>query len=372
MAARPRILLAPVTVSPTKPLTPSHLKGLLWTDVMYRATAQLADVCYRYSPTAYHRTEQTLGFWEYLDRTLGDTDYSELSEDDIGNHYVQFRARGERPSVAALAPYADALEQQGWTHPASTRVLELWTSHYARLGLHDPGLLAYQPPGLSVEEMIERLCAVDLALDLRRHGGPVYLDATRHGLPLRQVVSADGAPNLLACALRDLMPLLPGYDEVVLLHDPELTPDYGLLQRILSDLGGVVHRVAVGRVPIDGQIRSARHGDWRGHHTAALLDAAGNRYDDPTVRLGVRLYFIASLGPGQRESFRPELLRNSLVRAARLVAGSGPADPSPVPEVLARHRAGHVHHVDPYRLTSSLLARSRPGPSAELLSAVYL
>jgi hypothetical protein len=63
MADRRRVLLAPVTVTPTKPLTPSHLKGLLWTDVMYRATAAVADVTYRYSHTTYNQTEQTLGFW---------------------------------------------------------------------------------------------------------------------------------------------------------------------------------------------------------------------------------------------------------------------------------------------------------------------
>lgn len=68
-SGRRKVLLAPVTVTPAKPLTPSHLKGLLWTDVMFRATAPLADVTYHYSPTAYHLTEQTLGFWEFLDRT---------------------------------------------------------------------------------------------------------------------------------------------------------------------------------------------------------------------------------------------------------------------------------------------------------------
>ncbi|MEU2225598.1 hypothetical protein [Streptomyces sp. NPDC018347] len=52
-----RVLLAPITVTPSKPLTPSHLKGLLWTDVMHRATRPLAEVTHRCSHTTYHPTE---------------------------------------------------------------------------------------------------------------------------------------------------------------------------------------------------------------------------------------------------------------------------------------------------------------------------
>ena len=55
-----RVLIAPVTVSPTKALTPSHIKGLLWVDVMHRATALVADVTYRYSNTTFNTTRQTL------------------------------------------------------------------------------------------------------------------------------------------------------------------------------------------------------------------------------------------------------------------------------------------------------------------------
>jgi hypothetical protein len=366
-ARRPRVLLAPVTVTPAKPLTPSHLKGLLWTDVMFRATRLLADVTYRSSHTTYDVCEQTAGFWEYLDRTLGDTDYSACSEEDIGALYVRYRAADERAPFAACRPYVEATERQGWVHPASARVLELWRGHYARLGLHDPGLTAYQPPGLGLAAMIDRLSSLGMCLDLRRHGGPVYLDATRHGLPLRQIVAADGRPNYLACALRELLPLAPAYDEIVLLHDRDLEPDYLLLTRVLEPLGALVHRVAVGRVPIEGRIRSARHGDWHGHTAGTLLDAASGQ-DPGVLRLGMRLYFIATLGPGDRDSFRGDLLRRCFGRARRLLAeASGSGD---VAAALSRHRGEHCY-VDPYRLTSSLLAARPRGPVRSLVSGVF-
>jgi hypothetical protein len=377
---RPRVLLAPITVTPSKPLTPSHLKGLLWTDVMYRASSGLADVTYRYSPTTYHLTEQTLGFWEYLDRTVGDADYSGLSEEQVGEMYVGYRAQQEKTGAQALRPYAEAVEGHGWVHPAGARILELWTAHYARLGMHDPGLLAHQPPALGTEEAIEQLSALGFCLDLRACGGPVYLDATRHGLPLRQIVDSHGRPNYLACMMRELLPLAPSFDEVVLLYDRELEADYHLVERVLATAASTpaaggrapsVRRVVLGRVPIDGRIRSARHGGWQGHTVGALLEEVGEECDEPVLRLGMRLYFIATLGAGQHESFRRDVLRQSLARASRLLSDGREPDPATVPEVLARHRKDHLY-VNPYRLTSSLLARHRPAPARDLLEAVYL
>ncbi|MFD5512672.1 hypothetical protein ACFWIB_33590 [Streptomyces sp. NPDC127051] len=376
---RKNVLLAPVTVTPTKPLTPSHLKGLLWTDVMFRATAPLAAVTYRYSHTTYHVTEQTVGFWEYLDRTHGETDYTQLTEEEIGDLYVRYRSEERHQGAEVLRPYRDAVEHSGWVHPASERMLRLWAGHYERLGMHDPGLREHQPPGLGLEEMIERLGAVGLVLDQRHCGGPVYLDLTRYGMPLRRIVTADGRPNYLACALRELLPLVPWYDEVVLLYDRELDADYRLLDRVLTSLGPPVRRVPIGRVPIDGKITSARHGGWRGHTAGALLRASAETADsadghgDDALRLGMRLYFIATLGPGEQQSFRHDLLRHCLAVAARLLRRSGSATTAAgdLSEALERHRRGHAY-VDPYRLACSLLGKGRPAPDPVLLSAVFL
>ncbi|RDG37833.1 hypothetical protein DVH02_12610 [Streptomyces corynorhini] len=364
------MLLAPVTVTPSKPLTPSHLKGLLWTDVMYRATAHLADVTLRYSHTTYHPTEQTLGFWEFLDRNHGDLDPTALDELDLGALYVAFRAAAERVPAAALRPYADAVEH-GWTHPAATRILEIWTAQYAELGLHDPGLLSHQPPALSTAEMIARLDALGMCLDQRALGGPVHLDLTRHGMPLRTLISADGRPNYLACALRELLALAAEHDEVVLLYDSQLDPDYQRLARVLTALGPTVSRVPIGRVPIDGAIRSAREGGWRDQHAGALLAACRSGHGPAAVRLGLRLYFIAVLGPGQAESYRPDLLHQCLGRAERLLAAARTEALPPLGDRLARHRRSQLH-VDPYRLTSSLLGRHRRAPATDLMTGVFV
>ncbi|MFJ9693244.1 hypothetical protein [Kitasatospora sp. NPDC101183] len=369
-ADRPRVLLAPVTITPSKPLSPSHLKGLLWTDVMYRATLPLAEVAYRYSHTTYHPTEQTLGFWEFLDRTRGATDVTGFGEERIGELYTAFRA-ADRAPARALAPYAEAVEQ-GWVHPVATRVLRLWSRHYAALGLHDPGLLRHQPPGLGLDAALDRLAVLGMCLDQRGLGGPAYLDLTRFGLPLRRLVSADGRPNYLACALRELVPLAPEFDEVVLLYDDELDADYQLLERVLTALGPRVRRISVGRVPIEGRVHSSRHGAWRGLHAGTLLDTASAGHSEEAVRLGTRLYFVAVLGPGRQQSYREDLLLQCVRRAARLLDEAGPeADGEALRRELARHRKDHAY-VNPYRLTTHLLGRRHAAPAADLLKAVFL
>ncbi|MGX7827334.1 hypothetical protein ACTG9Q_19830 [Actinokineospora sp. 24-640] len=367
---RAKVLLAPVTVTPTKPLTPSHVKGLLWVDVMYRATGLCADVDYQYSLTTYNATSQTLGFWEYLDREHPDLDYADVAESDIGALYVRYQAEDTRAEFAALRPYLRAVESSGWVHPASARLVALWREHYASLGMHDPGLAEFRPPPLEQEDVLDRLRGRGLCLDSRDGGGAVYLDCTRFGLPLRQIATPAAQPNYLLLALRELVPQAERYDEIVLIHDRELTEDYVLLQRTLDALGASTVRVALDRVPIDGVVKSSRHGGWESATLPAIL--AECPADDPAVlRLGLRMYFLAVLGKDRTQSFRVDLLRATLKRAGKLLAGAPPRlDPVDLAAFVGGHR-GDNRHVDPYRLTSGLLAKHRRPPVRDVAEAVY-
>jgi hypothetical protein len=369
--ARPRVLLASATITPTKPLTPSHLKNLFWLDVLYKATALVADISYPYNLLTANLTAQTLGFWEYLDRVNGDAGYAAYGEEQIGELYVRYQAEPKRAPFPLLRPYLSAAES-GWMHPSARRITDIWAGHYALLGLHDPGLGAPAPLEIGLAELIERLRARNLCLDCRPYGGPLYLDATAHGLPLRQIVTADGQPNYLAGALRQLVPLAPDYDETILACDADVAQDYLLLERVLTEFGAKVHRLVLGRVPIDGVVQSSRHGGWQRYTVPRLAQAARPAASDLTAfRLGMRCYFVGVLGRGQGQSFRLDRLCQAVTRAGRLLADTVEAAASTELTGFVRRFTGHRAHVDPYRLTTALLTRGRPAPVHDLVKAVY-
>jgi hypothetical protein len=370
--SQPRVLVAPIPVTPTKPLMPSHVKFLLWVDVLYRATARIASAHYLYGHTAGNACQQTLGFWEYLDRTVGDADYSEWTEEAIGERYVQYQSEPTRVPYAELLPYLDAYEHDGWMHAASARLLRIWSSHYAALGVYDPGLAQPVRAPIGIDELIDTLRVRGLCLDMRAAGDGVYLDATAHGLPLRRFVTSDGQANYLACTLRDIVPLIPHYDEIVLIYDREMSADYVLLQRILGELGGNATRIAVDRVAVNGVVQSSRHGGWKGH-TVPEIAAACSADDYPAnFRLGLRLFYLATIGIGEGQSFDLRLLRRRIQTAEALLAcTASDTGHGEFSEFLQRFTGDHAY-VDPYRLTTSLLARGTTAPIADLVKAIFL
>ncbi|MFD0689985.1 hypothetical protein [Actinomadura fibrosa] len=374
-----RLLLAPVTITPTKPVLPTHTKGFLWVDALYRGTRALGDVEYLWNTRSACLAGQALRYWEYLDRTFGDADLAGLSVHELGELYVKAHAE-PAPPYPLLRPYAERAEQ-GWVHPASERILRAWADQLGLLHVLDPGFFADRPYRLTVDELIGLLADRHLCLDHRRFGGPAYLDGTRWGMPLRPVVSADGHANYLLMVLRDLVPRIAEYDRVLLVHDEEIGHDYVLVERILGALGARTSRLALGRVPIPGAAGSSRSGGWAGTALDELAALCLDQVGPDVYRLGMRIYFINTL---QRTGGSPvdlRLLHRAMTRAEGLLARADHDAPANYDAPAGRDAgtAGELRRlltpsgwVDPYRLTCRLLAKDGRGPSRRLIEEVLL
>ncbi|WP_433325301.1 hypothetical protein [Spirillospora sp. CA-294931] len=322
-----------------------------------------------WGPRTPNLTGQTIQFWDYLDRRHAGLDFGAVHPDDLGRLYVRFHASGDARPLDALRHYAARVDGEGWVHPATRRMTLHWKRHLDLLGVHDPGLLRDRPVALPVGETVERLARLRLCVDHRRHGGPVYLDGTRWGMPLRKVVGTDGHANYLLVILRDLLPRLTPRRRVLFVYDDDLAHDYALLARVVGALGARVERLPLGRVPLGGLVRTSRHGGWDEVTIDRLARLCRAEAGPDAYRLGMRLYFIAMLKRTSGETFRPDLLRRALGRAERMLGearGDGP------PEASAAGCLRPSGWVDPYRLTDGLFARRSRPVSRTLLDAVFL
>ncbi|MFF3445424.1 hypothetical protein [Streptosporangium sp. NPDC002721] len=328
---------------------------------------------YLWSSRTPNLTGQTIQFWDHLDRKHSDADFAALPAQELGRMYVRFHASGDARPLDELRHYTERVEREGWVHPATEAITAEWQRQLRLLGVHDPGLSVDRPPDLSVEETVRFLVRHHLCLDHRRYGGPVYLDGSRWGMPLRKVVGADGHANYLLVILRDLVPHLTLGRRVLLIYDDDLSHDYALLAQILAALGALPSRLALGRVALDGAIQSSRHGGWEAYTLGRVAALCLDHFDPRSYRLGMRLYFIAMLKRTSSVGWSFRLLHRALTRAERMIKAASSSGRSPA-DTLARLRACTRPDgwVDPYRLTDGLFARRNSPPPLRLLSSVYL
>lgn len=354
--------IAPVPITPTKPLTPSHLKGLLCTDVMERATELVRPVVQTLKRPAADLALQTLAFWSWLSVAHADEDWQSLDEVGIGRLYMRFHAIRQRESDTAKASCRERTEalreqvERGWVHPSGLRMLQLWRSHYERLGIRDPGLLCRSTLSVSSAALLAALSERQILLDTRALGGPCYLDLTQHGLPLRMLIDLDGQTNYLLGTLRQLVEPRDEEETIALLCDAELSHDYHALTLCLRQLGKTAFFLTTNRVPLpETGTSSARHGGWEQYTVDRIVDRVGPDQCEQSLKLGLRMYLIAGLGPGGDACFDFDLLRRCVSRARRILdkapRTSGQGGLEQLRRLVARHG-----YVDPYRVTCMLLA----------------
>lgn len=318
-------LYAPVGITPTKPLTPSHLKGVLLLDFMQRFEGLFTPGTIWHNRRPWDISLQTIRFWDYLDREHSGVDFSAMGEGDIGALYIDCHRNSVLPAADRVAAYATRIEAEGYVHAASHRILALWGEVFAALGLAQDALFHSVPFGIDQEAVLERLRAHDLLLDQRSFGGGIYLDLTDEGRPLRLLVSEDGLSNYLLAILRDLLACAPHHDNVCLYHDSNIQRDYEALARVLERLGVRCRRIGFMRVPVDGLVLSAKHGGWEQYTGARLLTRVAGGASSAEIRLGFRLYFLHALGLRQPASYSDEGLSACLERARRLLTAHEPA-----------------------------------------------
>lgn len=343
------------------------MKGLLWVDILCKASQSVADVTCLWNTRTPNLAGQTVQFWAYLDRVHGEFDYAELTDYEIGRMYVEFHGANAPVERHVLQGYIDRIERDGWVHPASARMLDIWREQFGTLGVVDPGLHANRAHRCDVEEVVDRLESDKLCLDQRSVGGPAYLDGTRWGIPLRPVIGVDGHANYLLNALRDLLPAVAEYDHILLIHDQEITQDFTLIDKILGHYGVRTSRLALGRVPLGGIVQSSRAGGWDGTSLGELTRTALAQFTIEEYRLGMRVYFGAMLGRAAGDSFDDRLLYRAMTRARKML--TFPSWSEATPESFLRQHISKDAWVDPYRLTSAVI--SRPVPR-DVLAGLFL
>lgn len=314
---------------------------------------------------------QTLDFWSWLDHSGNSAAANDLDDVGIGRLYVEYHQGGEAQRVPAGPELVERVER-GYVHPVSQRLLAIWKQQYAMLGIRDPGLERARPLSISPDDVYRHLAEAGLTLDHRDFGGPVYLDLTDQGLPLRSLVAPEGRDNYLMSLLRDLLARLGLPEDVALLCDRELDSDYRLLERCLRQLGVSAFAVSMPRVGLPGVgTGSARKGGWEDYTVSRLTERLLPKYEQAAFRLGLRLYFLVAQGPGCTEPFRYDLLERFMKRAERILDAPIKASRDAGRARLASF-AKHRGYVEPYRLASALLSPSQEGDLRPWIAELFL
>jgi hypothetical protein len=116
------------------------LKGILWVDILLKATSRIAEVDCHYSGLVAHASEQTVGFWDFLDRSHGDIAFEELTEEQIGNLYVRITGKD---SGRRLEPWRPTLQLASKTTGCTRVEGRAWQLYLATAGVNGPQCLIH-------------------------------------------------------------------------------------------------------------------------------------------------------------------------------------------------------------------------------------
>jgi hypothetical protein len=290
----------PIGITPTKPLTPTHVKGLLHFDALTRLHRIIEPIGVAHNRRVWDMSLQTARFWTYLDLHHGQLDFDALSESQIGQLYARFSREGTDVPVAALEAMIAKVESEGYVHPSARCVLQSWVRHLQRIGL-DTGLLTESHAlDISVQGILCKLSTFGDLVDQREFGGGVLWTAWTGHRATRTLISELGLPNYVVALLRQAHDLAQSYNTVHLFYDLSVERDFILLEDFLQALGVQSNRIGFPRMTSNGRALSFRAEDDV-VTLGQMICRYENDYGDLCIALGLRLYFLHL--SGLRKSF---------------------------------------------------------------------
>tara|TARA_R110002073_G_scaffold45053_2_gene124647 strand:+ start:65200 stop:66303 length:1104 start_codon:yes stop_codon:yes gene_type:complete len=351
-----KVLYAPVGITPTKPLTASHLRGVLLVDAMQKIRSRIDDVTVWHNRRPWDISLQTTQFWGYLDTHFPDHDYSSETDISLGMKYVRASAASFEASAEMLQGYTSGVDSSGYLHPSAQRMLTIWRDVFSSISV-DPDIItrsdAFED---SAENVMGRLDKLGILLDQRGQGGCGYIDLTDEGLPLRKIVDADGSANYIVAILRDIWMRAQSFDKTFLVYDSSVERDYILLERVLRLTGVECQRCPFKRVPVNGAVLSSREGGWKGT-TAGELLVKLREFSVAAISLGLRMYFLYQLGLRNPTGFDAAQLHRQVEASEKLIGELGNYCNVEMPLAFWQQFRTRSDDIDIYRVLSMIAGK---------------
>lgn len=365
LPARPPgpLLIASSCIEATRPLTLSSLKMVLWSDLLYRATSLVRPTVYLLNRRLADCRCETARFWNYLDARHPGTEFGTLSEADLRRLYHEFREARWAIDSATYGEHQRRITERGFVHPASERLIRIWKEQYGSLHVYDPGLERSVPLGKNRERTLAELRKLGcITCDGCRAGVPT-LDLSAVGLPTRRLSDGSSADDALLFLLRGLLSVVGRFEQVVLVAPESAPADSLLVQGVLARSGVSTARVALQRVLASGRDANPTPEDELDCELTRALRQLGARFGARTVRLGMRLYFIGTLGRDSTGAFDLGEVETAMSRARQILSETHDVVTVEALRALLQQYVTDGGYVDPYRLAARMMA-GEPGRAA--------
>lgn len=287
-----RYIVTPIHITPTKPLNPTHVRHLLYTDALYKGLLlQGYEAIYLYERMGMDVSTQVVKLSKFLqDRQPSD-------ELEVGQEYVRMNREEFELTEEQILAERISLEQTAQGHKYYDAILPSWKKQHEFLNMYTPDLDNSRKFDVSVAEVIEELKKLGVILDGRKEGEKIYLDFTQEGMRLRVLCSGNMLDyNYILEQLREIFGMRREGDVYVFIFDNELQQDYQLICKILELMGHKTVRIETNRILINGSKQSSRNGGWEEFTLQKVLD----RYQDldytrEEISLGLRMYYFVAV-----------------------------------------------------------------------------